>query len=84
MSSDSEYGFNTVGQFSLHTTINIARGSNAFYSYDFTTAAEGVVGPNIQGEKFWRIQIERAVDPIHTCAGHRLYGVEFFQCRCNN
>ena len=44
MSSDSEYGFNTVGQFSLHTTINIARGSNAFYSYDFTTASEGVVG----------------------------------------
>jgi len=78
MSSDSEYGFNTVGQFSLHTTINIARGSNAFYTYDFTTAAEGVVGPNIQGEKFWRIQIERAIDPIHTCAGHRLYGVEFF------
>ena len=78
MSSDSEYGFNTVGQFSLHTTINISRNSNAFYTYDFTTAAEGVVGPNIQGEKFWRIQIERAEDPIHTCAGHRLYGVEFF------
>ena len=58
MSSDSEYGFNTVGQFSLHTTINIARNSNAFYTYDFTTASEGVVALTFKVRSFGEFRLK--------------------------
>jgi len=78
LSSDTENGFSYAGQFSNHQTIEIAAGSTAIYEYEFAGSVEGPLTPNFFGEKFFRIQISRKIDPIHTCAGHRLFGVQLF------
>ncbi len=78
LSSDSEYGFNTVGQFSRHQSIDIPAGTAAIYEYEWAGSIEGPLTPNVYGEKFIRIQVSRKIDPIHTCAGHRLFAVELF------